>query len=58
MAIDFSLTSRQRALQLECREFAVDVLANARATEVLPTLWQPGSCASAFQLRQAATTLA
>ena len=37
MAIDFRLTSRQRALQLECREFAADVLANARATEVLPT---------------------
>jgi len=37
MTIDFRLTSRQRALQLECRQFAADVLANARATEVLPT---------------------
>ena len=37
MAIDFRLTSRQRALQLECREFAADVLANARAAEALPT---------------------
>ena len=37
MAIDFKLTSRQRALQLECRQFAADVFANARATEVLPT---------------------
>jgi butyryl-CoA dehydrogenase len=37
MAIDFRLTSRQRALQLECRELAADVLANARAAELLPT---------------------
>ena len=37
MAIDFRLTSRQRALQLECREFAADVLANAKDAELLPT---------------------
>jgi butyryl-CoA dehydrogenase len=37
MAIDFRLTSHQRALQLECREFAADVLANARAAELLRT---------------------
>ena len=37
MTIDFRLTSRQRALQLECREFPADVLANARAAEALPT---------------------
>ena len=37
MAIDFRLTSHQRKLQLESREFAADVLANARAAELLPT---------------------
>jgi nitroalkane oxidase len=37
MAIDFRFTAPQRALQLECREFATDVLAKARAAELLPT---------------------
>ena len=37
MAIDFSLTSRQRTLQLESRKFAADVLASARTAEFLPT---------------------
>ena len=37
MAIDFRLTSHQRALQQESRKFAVDVLANARAAELLST---------------------
>jgi len=37
MAIDFRLTSHQRALQLESRKFAADVLANARNAELLPT---------------------
>src|SRR5271156_5475547 len=37
MAIDFRLTSHQRALQLDSRKFAADVLANARAAELLPT---------------------
>ena len=37
MAIDFRLTPHQRKLQLESREFAADVLANARAAELLPT---------------------
>ena len=36
MAIDFRLTPHQRKLQLESREFAADVLANARAAELLP----------------------
>jgi hypothetical protein len=38
MAIDFRLTSYQRELQLESREFAADVLANARAAELLPAI--------------------
>jgi len=37
MAIDFRLTSHQRELQLESREFAADVLANAKAAELLST---------------------
>jgi butyryl-CoA dehydrogenase len=37
MAIDFSLTSYQRELRLESRKFAADVLANARAAELLAT---------------------
>src|SRR5215831_13729003 len=37
MAIDFTLTSQQRELQLESRRFAADVLAGARAAELLPT---------------------
>jgi hypothetical protein len=37
MAIDFRLTSYQRELRLESRVFAADVLANARAAELLPT---------------------
>ncbi len=37
MAIDFTLTSQQRELQLESRRFALDVLAGAVAAELLPT---------------------
>jgi nitroalkane oxidase len=37
MAIDFTLTSPQRALQLESRQFAADVLAGAKAAELLRT---------------------
>src|ERR1700751_1680877 len=37
MAIYFRLTSHQRELRLESRKFAADVLANARAAELLPT---------------------
>ena len=37
MAIDFRLTLRQHALQLESRMFAADVIASARAAELLPT---------------------
>src|SRR5262252_256052 len=37
MAIDFTLTSQQRELQLKSRRFAADVLAEARAAELLPT---------------------
>src|SRR5215469_16772492 len=37
MAIDFTLTTQQRELQLESRHFAADVLAGARAAELLPT---------------------
>jgi nitroalkane oxidase len=37
MAIDFRLTSQQRALQLESREFAADVIASAKTAEFLPT---------------------
>ena len=37
MAINFRLTSHQRAFQLESRKFAADVLANATAAELLPT---------------------
>ena len=37
MAIDFTLTPPQRELQLESRRFAVEVLAGARAAELLPT---------------------
>jgi alkylation response protein AidB-like acyl-CoA dehydrogenase len=36
MAIDFTLTPPQRALQLESRQFAADVLAGAQAAELLP----------------------
>ncbi len=37
MAIDFTLTSQQRELQLESRRFALEVLAGAGAAELLPT---------------------
>src|SRR5580704_4746410 len=37
MAIDFTLTLQQRELQLESRRFATEVLAGARAAELLPT---------------------
>jgi butyryl-CoA dehydrogenase len=37
MAIDFSLTSVQRELQLEARKFAKEVLTDARAAESLAT---------------------
>ena len=37
MAIDFRLTSHQRALQLESRKFAGDVIAGATTAELLPT---------------------
>jgi nitroalkane oxidase len=37
MAVDFRLTSHQRALQLESRTFAADVLARARTAELLAT---------------------
>jgi hypothetical protein len=37
MAIDFTITSPQRELQLESRRFATEVLAGARAAELLPT---------------------
>jgi hypothetical protein len=37
MAIDVRLTSQQRELRLESRKFAADVLASARAAELLPT---------------------
>ena len=36
MAIDFTLTPQQRELQLESRRFALEVLAGARAAELLP----------------------
>ena len=71
MAIDFTLTSHQRALQLESRKFAADILENARAAESLPTPEERFGatrpiyeamvrdfCGSAFQFRQAATMLA
>src|SRR5215470_7347622 len=37
MAIDFTLTTAQRKLQLEARKFAKEVLADARAAELLAT---------------------
>jgi nitroalkane oxidase len=37
MAIDFTLTPQQRELQHESRRFALEVLAGARAAELLPT---------------------
>ena len=37
MAIDFTLMSQQRELQLDSRRFAADLLARARAAELLPT---------------------
>jgi nitroalkane oxidase len=37
MAIDFRLTSQQRAIQLESRNFAADVITSARTAELLPT---------------------
>src|SRR5258708_8798291 len=37
MAVDFRLTSQQRELRLESRKFAADMLASARAAELLPT---------------------
>jgi hypothetical protein len=72
MAIDFSLTSYQHELQLESRKFAADVLANARAAELLPLQrsgfvrpspptrpwWRQDFCGSAFQFWRAATTVA
>jgi hypothetical protein len=48
MAIDFTLTPQQRELQLESRRFALEVLAGARAAELLPTAesdsLRPGPC--------------
>jgi butyryl-CoA dehydrogenase len=40
MAIDFTLTTQQRELQLQSRRFARDVLAGARDAESLPTAEQ------------------
>ena len=37
MAIDFTLTPAQRALQLDARKFAKEVLGDARAAESLAT---------------------
>jgi len=37
MAIDFTLTTAQRELQLEARKFAKQSLAEARAAELLAT---------------------
>src|SRR5260370_35243478 len=37
MAIDFTLTPQQRELQLDSRRFAAEVLAGARAAELLAT---------------------
>src|SRR5271155_4189313 len=37
MAIDFTLTTTQRKLQLEARKFAKELLADARAAELLAT---------------------
>src|SRR5499427_7440343 len=37
MAIDFTLTTAQRKLQLEARKFAKELLADARAAELLAT---------------------
>jgi nitroalkane oxidase len=37
MAIDFTLTPRQRKIQLESREFARDIVAGATSAEMLPT---------------------
>ena len=37
MAIDFTLTPRQREIQLQSREFARDVVAGANSAELLPT---------------------
>jgi len=37
MAIDFTLTPRQRKIQLESREFARDIVAGAHSAELLPT---------------------
>ena len=37
MAIDFTLTPRQREIQLQSREFARDIVAGANSAELLPT---------------------
>src|SRR4029077_12278241 len=37
MAIDFTLTPRQRKIQLQSREFARDILTGANSAELLPT---------------------
>ena len=37
MAIDFTLTPRQREIQLQSREFARDLVAGANSAELLPT---------------------
>ncbi len=37
MSVDFTLTTRQRKLQLQSREFAKDIAGAARSAELLPT---------------------
>jgi alkylation response protein AidB-like acyl-CoA dehydrogenase len=37
MAIDFTLTPRQRKIQRQSREFARDIIAGANSAELLPT---------------------
>ena len=37
MAIDFTLTSRHREIQLQSREFARDIISGANSAELLPT---------------------
>ena len=37
MAIDFTLTPRQRTIQRQSREFARDIIARANSAELLPT---------------------
>ena len=73
MAIDFTLTPEQCALQSEARQFAREVLAGVRAaTDKLPTAEErflatrpayeamvaAGYCANAFRRPQAVTEMA